>query len=176
LRIHFLCSGGRRQQQAADADPILAMLKSKRKGNHAGPLRQLKPLEHALLRHVFEQREQGITVQTFDLVDKASSLSPGFNAKHFIARCSAVKRFMCANLLVYHMGTHETQLKPKDVATEASDDKNPLLERPYCDRRFILNMDHMPVFFCMTQKKTLDVIGVKTVLCQQTTQSMRRSQ
>jgi hypothetical protein len=53
--------------------------------------RALKDLEHALLRHVFEQREQGINVHTFDLVVKASSLSPEFNAKHFVARCSAVK-------------------------------------------------------------------------------------
>ena len=53
------------QQQAADADPILEMLKSKRKANHPGPLAgQLKPLEGALLRHIFEQREQGITVHT----------------------------------------------------------------------------------------------------------------
>ena len=79
------------QQRAAEVDPILAMLKSKRKADCAGPLGQLKPLEHALLRHVFEQREQGITVHTFDLVIKASSLSTEFNAKHFTARCSAMK-------------------------------------------------------------------------------------
>ncbi len=44
------------QRQAADVDPILAMLNSKRKANCAGLLGgQLKPLEHALLRHVFKQ-------------------------------------------------------------------------------------------------------------------------
>ena len=101
------------------------MLKSRRKTNHPGPLAgQLEPLEDTLLRHVFEQREQGITVQMFDLVIKASSLSPEFNAKHFVARCSAVKRFMSANSLVYCMGTHESQCKPNDVATEALDYMN----------------------------------------------------
>jgi hypothetical protein len=80
-----------RQQRAADVDPILVMLKSKRKAAHAGPLGQLKPLEQVLLRHIFEHREQGMSVHTFDLVVKASSLSPEFNAKHFVARCSAVK-------------------------------------------------------------------------------------
>ncbi len=94
------------------------MLNSKRKANCAGPPGQLKPLEHALVRHVFEQHEKGITVHTFYVVIKASSLSPEFNAKHFIARCSAVKQFMRANSLVYCMGMHETQRKPKDVATE----------------------------------------------------------
>ena len=131
------------------------MLKSKRKVNHPGPLAgQLKPLEGALLRHIFEQREQGITVRMFDLVIKASSLSPEFNAKHFVARESAMKRFIRANSLVYRMGTHESQRQPDDVATEALDYMNlmrPLLEGPHRDRRFILSMDQMPVFFCMTR-------------------------
>ena len=58
-------------------------------------------------------------MHTFNLVVKASSLSPEFNAKHFVARCSAVKQFMRTNSLVYCMGTHETQRKPDDVALEA---------------------------------------------------------
>jgi hypothetical protein len=52
------------QQRASDADPILEMLKSRRKVNHPGLLGQLKLLEDALFRHVFEQRDQGITVHT----------------------------------------------------------------------------------------------------------------
>ncbi len=51
-----------RLQRAAKANPIMAMLKSKRKAKHAGPLGQLKSLEQALLRHIFEHREQGMTV------------------------------------------------------------------------------------------------------------------
>ncbi len=58
-------------------------------------------------------------MHTFDLVIKALSLSPEFNVEHFIARCRAVKQFVCANSLVYHMGTHESQHKPDDVTTEA---------------------------------------------------------
>jgi hypothetical protein len=133
-----------RQQPAAHVDPILAMLKSKRKAAHAGPHGQLKPLEQALLRHIFEHRELGMTIHTFDLVVKASSLSPEFNAKHFVARCIAVKQFMRAHLLVYRMGTHQTQRKPKEVPAEALDYMNlihALLLGPHRDRHFILNMD-----------------------------------
>ena len=98
------------------------MLKSKRKSAHAGLLGQLKPLVQVLLRYIFEHRKQGKTVHTFDLVVKASSLSsPEFNAKHFVARCSAAKQFMRAHSLVYQMGTHQTQRKPKEVAAEALD-------------------------------------------------------
>ncbi len=101
-------------------------------------------------------------MHTFDLVIKASSLSSEFNAKHFVARCSAVKRFMCTNSLVYRMGTHKTQCKLKDVMTKVSDYMNPmrpLLKGSHCDRCFILNMDQTPVYFCMMRKKTLEVIG-----------------
>ncbi len=145
------------KQQAADVDPILVLLKSKWKANHPEPIGQLKHLEHALLRHVFEQRKQGINVHTLDLVIKASSFSPEFNAKHFMARRSAMKQFLCANLLVR---------KPKDVVLEASEYINlmcPFHEGPHCNQRFILNMDQMPVFFNMMAKRTLEVISVKTI-------------
>ena len=66
------------------------MLMSKKKSMHPGLLGQLKSLQDTLLRYVFEQREQGINVNTLSLVVKASSLSPEFNAKDFVARSSAV--------------------------------------------------------------------------------------
>jgi len=155
-----------RQQQAANVEPIMAMIKSKRKAAHAGPLGQLKPLEQLLLRHIFEHREQGMSVHTLNLVVKAPSFSPEFNVKHFVARCSAVKRFMRAHSLVYCMGTHQTQRKPEEVAAEALDYMNlirALVLGPHRDRRYILNMDKTPVYFCMMRKKTLEVVGVKTV-------------
>jgi hypothetical protein len=124
------------------------MLKSRRKANCAGLLRQLKPLEDALLWYVFEQREQGITVTTLALIVKASSLSPEFTVKHFVARTSAVKQFLHAHLLVYRMGTHKLQRKPDKVAGEASNYMvvmRILVNGPHRGRHFILNMDQMPV-------------------------------
>jgi hypothetical protein len=149
------------QQRTANVDPILVMLRRRKKVDYAGLLGQLKPLKDTLLRHVFEQRKQGITVHVFNLVVKASSLSPKLNTKHYIARCSAVKQFMHGHLRVYRMGTQESQRKPKNVMTEASDYMNlmrPLIEGPHRDRRFILNMDQTPVFFSMTWKKTLELV------------------
>ena len=76
--------------RANEGDPILLMLKTGKKSTHPGPIGQLKTLEYALLRYIFEQREQGIVVQTFDLVVKASSLSQEFGVKQLVARMSAV--------------------------------------------------------------------------------------
>jgi len=142
------------------------MLKSKKKANCAGPLGQLKPLENSLLRYVFEQCKQGINVSILALVVKALSLSPIFNKKHFVARVSAVKRFVRAHSLVYCMGTHVSQRKPDEVAAEASDYMDlmrQICEGPHRDRRFIINMDQTPVYFTMNAKRTLEVIGVKSV-------------
>ena len=166
------------QQRAAEVDPILAMLKSKRKSTHAGPLGQLKPLEQALLRYIFEHREQGMSVHMFDLIVKASSLSSEFNAKHFVARCSAAKRFIRAHSLVYRMGTHQSQRKPEEVATEATDYMNlmrSLLVGPHRNWRYTLNMDQTPIYFCMTRKRTLEVVGVKIVHIRTSTNDTKRA-
>ncbi len=38
-------------------DPIKALLKTKKKSIHPGPLGQLKPLEGALLKYIFKKRK-----------------------------------------------------------------------------------------------------------------------
>jgi hypothetical protein len=103
------------------SNPIKALLKNKKKSVHLGPLGQLKPLEEALLRYIFEQRKQGIKISTLSIVVVASNHSTKFGKKDFVARCSAVKHFVCAHLLVYQMGTHVCQRKLEKVKAEASD-------------------------------------------------------
>ncbi len=51
----------------------------------------------------------------------------------------------------------------------------PLLLGPHCDRRFILNMDQTPVYICMTWKKTLEVVGVKTFHIRTLTSDTKRA-
>jgi hypothetical protein len=60
---------------------------------------------------------------------------------------------------------------------EATDYMNlmrPLLVGPHRGRRFTLNMDQTPIYFCMTRKKTLDVVGIKTIhICTSTNDTKR---
>ncbi len=131
-------------------DPIKALLKTKKKSIHPGPLGQLKLLEEVLLKYIFKKREQGIKISTLDIVVVASNLSTKFGKKNFIVRCIAVKCFVKAHLLVYQMGTHLCQCKPEDVEVKASDYMcliHTLLFGPHRDQRFILNMDQTPVYF-----------------------------
>jgi hypothetical protein len=140
------------------------MLKTKKKAIHPGPLSQLKLLEEALLRYIFKKRKQGIKISTLAIVVVASNLSTEFGKKNFVARCSTFKHFVKAHSLVYQMGTHLCQRTPEEVETETSNCMRlicPLLFGPHRDRRFILNMDQMPVYFLMSTKRTLDVVGKK---------------
>jgi hypothetical protein len=89
------------------------------------------------------------------MVVKASQLCTMFGAKHFVAWCSAVKRFLCTNLFVYRMGTHLLQCKPDEVEAESKDYMcliRPFLIGCHCDLRFIINMDQTPVYFCDERK------------------------
>ena len=166
------------RQRDADGDPILAMLKKKMKVNHPGPTSQLKPIEVPLLRYIFEQREQGINVETFDLIVKASMICPVFNEKTFVAKHCAMQRFLRAHSIVYRMGTHVSQRNPEEVAKEAADFMSlmrPIVTGPHRDWRFILNMDQTPVYFSMSKKKTLDIAGMKTIHIRTSTNDMKRA-
>jgi hypothetical protein len=159
-------------------DPIIAMIKSKKKASHAGPLDQLKLIEPDLLRAIFEHREQGMKVDYILIVMKASTLSSAFNAKSLTARCSAVKRFLCAHSIVYRMGTHESQRKPEEIQEEATDYMRLIrlfLIGNHRDPRFILNMDQTPVYFLMNAKRTLELIGKKTIHIRTSTNDTKRA-
>ncbi len=82
-------------------DPIEALMKTKKKTIHPGPLGQLKPLKEALLKYIFKKHEQGIEISTLAIVVMASNLATKFGKKSFVVRCSAVKRFVKAHSLVY---------------------------------------------------------------------------
>ncbi len=44
-----------------------------------------------------------------------------------------------------------------------------IIKGPHRDRRYILNMDQMPVYFSMLKKRTLEIVGAKTVYIRTTT-------
>jgi hypothetical protein len=153
--------------QVAGDDPFVALIctSKNKKAAHAGQLGQLKAIKEPLLRHIFELREQGVTVSKFQMVVRASQLCPMFGAKHFVAWCSAVKQFVCAHSFVYRMGTHLLQHKPDEVEAEAKDYMcliRPFIIGPHRDWRFIINMDQMLVYFAMSAKQTLETIHVRT--------------
>jgi hypothetical protein len=101
-----------------------------------------------------------------------------YGKKDFVTRCSTVKHLVHAHVLVYQTGTHVCQRKPEEVEAEASNYMClicPLLFGPHCNRCFILNMDQMPVYFLMSTKKTLEVVGKKTIHIPTSTNDTRQA-
>jgi hypothetical protein len=131
-----------------------------------GPVSQLKAVEGALLRYIFEYREQGVSVNTFNLALRASFISPEFREKSFTAHCSTMKRFMIAHLFLYPIGTHTLQRPPAEVESEAFDFMqfmHRIISGGNGNLRFVINMDQMPVYFLMNAKRAFEVVGKKTV-------------
>jgi hypothetical protein len=107
-------------QGVGEIDRLDKILRSKKKAALPGPVSQLKAIEGALLRYIFKYCKHGVSVNTFNLVLRASFLSPEFHEKSFTACCSAVKRFMVAHSFSYRMGTHTLQRPPAKVEGKAS--------------------------------------------------------
>ena len=147
-----------------DINSLDKILKSKKKATHKGPFGQLKLLEDTLLHYIFELREQGGIINTFTIVLRASFLSTEFRAMIFTARCSAVKRLFVAHLFAYQMGTHTLQRPPAEVESKALN----FMVFMRCtvfganrDRRFVINIDQMLVYFLMNAKRMLELIKKK---------------
>jgi hypothetical protein len=88
-------------QGMGEIDSLDKILKSKKKAVLTGPASQLKPIKDALLHYIFELRKQGVMIDMFTIVLRASWISPKFRAKSFAARCSCMKRFLHAHLYTY---------------------------------------------------------------------------
>jgi hypothetical protein len=99
---------------------IKALLKTKKKSIHPGPLGQLKPLKEVLVKYIFEQCKQGIEVSTLSIIGVALNLSTKFGKKDFVAWCSADKRFVHAHLGSFEWACIFASTKPEEVEAEAS--------------------------------------------------------
>ena len=160
----------------SDGTPLLSGMR--KKSSHDGPLGQLAHIENELLLFIFELREQGMAVSSLMIVIKASILCPEFAAKSRVAKFATVRRFVKVHLLVYRMGTHESQRAPDEVAEEATEymtAARKLVLGGHRDRRFIMNMDQTPVYFSMAPKKTLAKKGEKTVHIRTSTSDTKRA-
>jgi hypothetical protein len=137
-----------------------------KKSSHHGPKSQLKSIKDELLLYVFEMREASMQVEYPLVLFKAASLSQSFRTKPFNTQWLAVKRVMKRHSYTYRMGTHESQRPPEEVADEVRvwmDHTRPLVTGPHCNLRYVINMDQTPVFFSMNAKKSLELIGCKTI-------------
>ncbi len=125
-------------------DSLEKILKSRKKEALTGPVSQLKLLEDALLRYIFELRKQGLIINTFIVVLRVLFLLPEFCATSFTAHCSTVKCFMVAHSFAYRMGTHTLQRMTAEIKSEALNFMlfmHHIVFVANCDWHFFINMD-----------------------------------
>jgi hypothetical protein len=64
------------------------------------------------------------------------------------------------------IGQSHLPAKPEEVAAESSEFMQIIcivIVGPHPDQRFVINMDQTPVYFSMMPKKTLELVGAKTI-------------
>ncbi len=144
----------------------------------AGRSSILKPIQEQLLRFIFELREQGMGVSISMVVLKAMFLSREFREKTRNAQYHSVRRFIRCHGLVYRMATHVSQKDPRETATESLDFMRgirPKLTQPCRHQDFIINMDQTPIPFTYNSKKTLEIVGMRTIHVRQSTNDTKRA-
>jgi hypothetical protein len=101
-----------------------------------------------------------------------------FKDKGFEARLGAVTRFLAKYNFVYRTKTNKATRSPAEVYEEATAfmaRSRTSLCGPHCDKRWIWNMDQMPVYFSYHRNKTLAKRGIKTVHVRKSTSDTRHA-
>ena len=138
----------------------------------------LSPYTDRLLSFIFEMRETGMAVSVNSIVLKASQLSREFREKSMIARHSAVRRFIYVHGFMHRMGTHLSQCQPSEMEEIAMDFVRVPREKLQMSCRnedYIINMDQTPVPFSYDPKKTIEVVGRRTIHIRKLTCDTKRA-
>ena len=147
-----------------------------RYSTYQGHCGDLESMREKLLTRIFERRETGLVVSALSVIIKACCILPPMQQKLAMARYWMVHRFLKKHSIVHHMGTKVSQRPPGEVCQEAQEFQDfihPMLQGPERDLCWIINMDQTPVFFSMHPKKTLEILGQKTVVIRTSTNDTR---
>ena len=137
-----------------------------KKSCHKRPESQLVSIQDKLLLYIFKMCETGTAVDYVLVLFKAASLLQSFCTKPHNVQYCAVACFMKRHPYTYRMGTHKSQHLLEEIANKAGawmDHICLLVLGPHCNLRYVININHTPVFL-MIAKKTLKLIGCRTIL------------
>jgi hypothetical protein len=108
---------------------------------------------------------------------KAVSLPTDFSEKSSEAQYHAVYRFIKSLGLVYRVSTTESQKDPRVTLAESVDflqNMHPKLTQTCRHEDWIINMDQTPIPFTYNARKTLEVVGRRTVFVRKSTCDTKR--
>ena len=138
----------------------------------------LSPYTDTLLSFIFEMRETGMAVSVNSIVLKALQLSREFREKSMTARHSAIRQFINVHGFMHRMGTHLSQRQPSEMEEIATDFVHVTWEKLQMscrDEAYIINMNQTPVPFLYDPKKTIEVVGRRTIHIRKSTCDTKRA-
>jgi hypothetical protein len=157
-----------------------AMLRSSRKSKKGvGAFRSgmLKDFEEPLVQWFLDMREAGVPVHIRHVVLRAQQLNPAFGEKTEEQKYAIARRLLIRNCIVLRARTRVSQRHPQEVADEARAftvfAKALFSTAPY-ERAMVFNMDQTGVFFSMSPRTTLNMVGARTVHCVSSTNGPER--
>ena len=112
---------------------------------------------------------------------RAKQIFPQFALKSGVAQYHSALRFVRSQGLVFRLGTNESQRSPAETAAEALDYiinvacPAKVVDQPGRHQDFILNMDQTPVPFTYNSRKTLEIVGKRTVHVRKSTNDTKRA-
>ena len=103
------------------------------------------------------------------VVVKAAQIAPELLLKSGMAQYhSALRRFVRTHGHVFCLGNNESQRSPAETAAEALDyitnvARPKVADQPGQQQDYTLNMDQTPIPFTYNSRKTLEIVGRRTV-------------
>jgi hypothetical protein len=121
-----------------------------------------------------------MAVSVLMVMRRAKQILPQFALKSRVAQCHSALRFVRSQGLVFCLGTIESQRSPAETAAEALDytmnvAHPKVVDQPGQHQDFILNMDQIPVPFTYNSRKTLEIVGRRTVHVRKSTNYTKRA-
>ena len=138
----------------------------KAKRTHSGRIHCLAEHTEDLLAFIFELREKGKGVTIPMVAVKAAQISEDFRNKTELVNHSA-RRCVRSQGLVFRLGTNVSQRSPQEVVADAMDFivnvVRPKVSEPTRHQDYVINMDQTPVPFTYNARKTIEIVGRRTV-------------
>jgi hypothetical protein len=102
------------------------------------------------------------------VVVKAAQIAPELRLTSGMAQYHTVLRFVRTHGLVFCLGTNESQRSPGETAAKALDyitnvARPKVADQPGQQQDYTLNMDQTPIPFTYNSRKTLEIVGRRTV-------------
>jgi len=155
----------------------LAKKRPKAKSTCDGMKSILAPVHDELLKFVFELREQGMSVKPAMIRLKASSVCRPFCERSKNAQTKIIQRWLKQSQFLNRMATRESQKDPREtegIALDFIEMMRPKVSQKNRHQDFIINMDQTPVPFTFNEKRTLELVGKRTINVRKSTNDTKR--